>query len=113
METDGAYVNAESGEDTFHAMRDLLSNRRALLGKLGQSPGNNRPRENMQVATGEDVQSVLGILQHKANHAVLVDGKPTPRSVTHVRQYLLSQLRALDPAGNAPVPFGTPRRGEE
>src|SRR3546814_4722088 len=86
METDGAYVNAESGEDTFHAMRDLLSNRRALLGKLGQSPGNNRPRENMQVATGEDVQSVLGILQQKANHAVLVDGKPTPRSVTHVKR---------------------------
>src|SRR3546814_20465208 len=103
METDGAYVNAESGEDTFHAMRDLLSNRRALLGKLGQSPGNNRPRENMQVATGEDVQSVLGILQQKANHAVLVDGKPTPRSVTHVTQDLLSPLRALATDGKAPA----------
>ncbi|PKM07484.1 MAG: hypothetical protein CVV14_08340 [Gammaproteobacteria bacterium HGW-Gammaproteobacteria-4] len=103
METDGAYVNAESGEDAFHAMRDLLSNRRALLGKLGQNPASNRPRENTQVASGEDVQSVLGILQQKANHAVLVDGKPTPRSVTHVKQDLLSQLRSLATDGKSPA----------
>jgi hypothetical protein len=103
METDGAYVNAESGEDTFHAMRDLLSNRRALLGKLGQSPASNRPRENTQVASGEDVQSVLGILQQKSNHAVLVDGKPTPRPVTHVKQDLLSQLRSLATDGKSPA----------
>lgn len=103
METDGAYVNAESGEDAFHAMRDLLSNRRALLGKLGQSPGANRQQGNTQVASGDDVQSVLGILQQKANHAVLVDGKPTPRSVTHVKQDLLTQLRALATDGKSPA----------
>jgi len=103
METDGAYVDTGSGEDTFHALRDLLSNRRALLGKLGQSPASNRPRENVQVASGDDVQSVLGILQQKANHAVLVDGKPTPRSVTHVKHDLLTQLRALAADGKSPA----------
>src|SRR3546814_18261187 len=39
----------------------------------------------------------------RSNHAVLVDGKPTPRSVTHVKQDLLSQLRALATDGKAPA----------
>lgn len=101
-----ALADSASGENTFSVLRDLLASRRALLGKLGQGPaaGANQPsRENLHVASEDDVQSILGVLQHKANHAVLVDGQPAARSVTHVKQDLLSQLRQVAPAGKAPA----------
>lgn len=96
----------DGGENTFSVLRDLLASRRALLGKLGQGPAanaGNTARENLHVASEEDVQSILGVLQQKTNHAVLVDGQPAPRSVTHVKQDLLSQLRQVAPAGKAPA----------
>lgn len=96
------------GENTFSVLRDLLASRRALLGKLGQGKAaatadTARKSENLHVVSEDDVQSVLGVLQQKSNHAVLVNGQPLPRSVTHVKQDLLSQLRQIAPDGKAPA----------
>lgn len=98
-------LDAAGGENTFSVLRDLLASRRALLGKLGQGPAAApaKPKEHLHVVSEDDVQSVLGVLQHKANHAVLVNGQPATRSVTHVKQDLLSQLRQVAPEGKAPA----------
>jgi hypothetical protein len=98
-------LDTAGGENTFSVLRDLLASRRALLGKLGQGPaaGAAKPKEHQHVVSEDDVQSVLGVLQHKPNHAVLVNGQPAPRSVTHVKQDLLNQLRQIAPEGKAPA----------
>jgi hypothetical protein len=94
----------QSRQDTemFDVLRQLLAGRRSLLGKLG----NAKPAQNgtpAYVASPEEVQSVLGLLQTRAPAPVVVDGKAQPRSVTHLKQDLLAQLRKVAPAGQAPA----------
>jgi hypothetical protein len=95
---------AQSQQDTemFDVLRQLLAGRRSLLGKLN----NAKPAQNGDpawVASGQDVQRVLGALQAQPPAPVVVDGKPQPRSVTHLKQDLLNQLRQHTPAGQAPA----------
>jgi hypothetical protein len=94
----------QSRQDTemFDVLRQLLAGRRSLLGKLGSA----KPAHNSApayVASPEEVQSVLGQLQTRAPAPVVVDGKAQPRSVTHLKQDLLAQLRKVAPAGQAPA----------
>lgn len=91
-------TGGDQANEMFAILRQLLAGRRQLAGKFGQ-PGNDRPREGAFVASQEDVQSVLGLLQQKPAASVLVDGQPAPRSINHVKQDLLAQLRQLAPAG--------------
>ena len=85
----------------FDVLRELLAGRRSLLGKLGQA----KPAKSSApswVASGDDVQSVLGKIQHRAPSPVMVEGKLQPRTVTHLKQDLLAQLRQSAPSGHAP-----------
>lgn len=91
-----------SGAETFSVLRNLLANRRAVLGKLSQGAPAPAP-ENVHVASEDDVQSVLGSLQARGTHSVIVNGKPAARTVTHLKQDLLSQLRQIAPDGKAPA----------
>lgn len=88
-------------EEMFSILRQLLSSRRELTGKLSghtaQAPA------NLYVASPTEVESVLGVLQQKPTASVLVDGKPTLRSVQHVKQDLLAQLRQMAPQGKTPA----------
>ncbi|KFN41981.1 DUF1631 domain-containing protein [Arenimonas metalli] len=92
---------AASGEDTFQQMRHLLAGRRQLLGKLvgGQPSGSGG---GVPVST-DQVQDVLGQLQQKATPTMMVNGKPTPRTVTHLKQDLLAQLRQHTPGNQPPA----------
>src|SRR5690606_39301850 len=53
-------------------------------------------------ATGR-VQQALGVLEHKAPATVVANGKPAPRTVNHLKQDLLAQLRQAVPDGKAPA----------
>lgn len=86
----------------FAILRQLLAGRRQLAGKFGQTGAPARQGPSF-VATPDDVQSILGLLQQKPTSAVLVDGKPAPRSVNHVKQDLLAQLRQCAPDGAVPA----------
>ncbi|HEX4855038.1 DUF1631 family protein, partial [Arenimonas sp.] len=92
---------AGSGEDTFQQMRHLLAGRRQLLGKLvgGQPSGS---AGGVPVST-DQVQDVLGQLQQKAAPTMMVNGKPMPRTVTHLKQDLLAQLRQHTPGNQPPA----------
>lgn len=85
----------------FDMLRELLSGRRALLGKLGGAQA--KPPPNAHVATRDDVQAVLSLLQAREPAPVVVDGKPTLRSVSHLKQDLLAQLRQVTPPGMSPT----------
>ncbi|KAA2285329.1 DUF1631 domain-containing protein [Arenimonas fontis] len=94
-------AGSDAAGDAFQQMRQLLAGRRQLLGKLTGSrtvPGD----AGIPVAT-DLVQQALGVLQHKAPATVVVDGKPAPRTVNHLKQDLLAQLRQAVPDGKAPA----------
>ncbi len=90
-----------AAEDAFLQMRHLLAGRRQLLGKLvGGKAGS---AETGHPVTTDQVQNVLGALQHKVSPTVMVNGKPAPRTITHLKQDLLAQLRQATPDNKAPA----------
>lgn len=98
------YVQQQAQQDTemFDVLRQLLAGRRALLGKLGGArPGQKAAPSH--VVSPQDVQGVLGQLQLRPPAPVLVEGKPQPRSITHLKQDLMAQLRQVTPEGHAPA----------
>ena len=98
----GSSARQESAaEDTFQQMRHLLAGRRQLLGKL--VGGKSSPSEAGYVVSTDQVQNMLGALQHRNGATVMVNGKPVPRTVTHLKQDLLAQLRQSTPDNQAPA----------
>ena len=90
-----------SPDDAFQQMRHLLAGRRQLLGKLvGGRPASVGATEPVST---QQVQDVLGKLQHKNNTTVMVNGKPAQRTITHLKQDLLAQLRQSTPEGKPPA----------
>ena len=85
----------------FDVLRQLLAGRRSLLGKLGDKAAT--PPGPTHTVSPQQVQQVLGTLQNKPAAPVVVDGKPQPRSVTHLKQDMLAQLRRVTPDGAAPA----------
>jgi hypothetical protein len=96
----GAGEGAPADGRMFDMLRELLAGRRALLGKLGGAQ--SKPPPNAHVASRDDVQAVLSLLQAREPAPVLVDGKPAPRSLSHLKQDLLTQLRQVTPPGMSP-----------
>jgi hypothetical protein len=90
-----------AAEDAFLQMRHLLAGRRQLLGKLVGSK--SASAEAGHPVSTDQVQNVLGALQHKASPTVMVNGKPAPRTITHLKQDLLAQLRQATPGNKAPT----------
>ncbi len=82
--------------ELFDTMRDLLAGRRHALG-LPQPA-----TEGSHQVRGEDVQSVLASLQTKPTPTMMMGGKLVSRSVSHLKQDVLSQLRQVTPDGKAP-----------
>lgn len=84
--------------ELFHTLRELLSGRRQAL---GQAPP---PRDSTSdyVATGEDIQSVLGSLQHRPAAPMILGGRVVQRTIGHLKQDLVQQLRQFTPDGKPP-----------
>lgn len=105
--TPGAPATASVGQegnasdDAFQQMRHLLAGRRQLLGKL--VGGRQASVGGTEQVSTQQVQDVLGKLQQKAGTTVMVNGKPTQRTITHLKQDLLAQLRQSTPDGKPPA----------
>jgi sRNA-binding protein len=82
--------------ELFTTLRELLAGRRHALGMPEGAASSG------YVPSGEDVQSVLSALQSKPVSPLMMGGKVVQRSVAHLKQDLLSQLRQLAPDGRAP-----------
>lgn len=81
----------------FTSLRDLLADRRRSLGTPPPpSPANG-------VVSRSTLQEMLGKLQGDPIQNLQQDGKTISRSVTHLKQDLLQQLRANSPDGHAPT----------
>ncbi|MCB1561556.1 MAG: DUF1631 domain-containing protein [Xanthomonadales bacterium] len=90
---------SEADLQSFEALRQLLSGKRNLLGKLGGGRSGGAPEIT---ASLNDVQAGLGMLQARPATSTVTDGVARPRTVRQVKQDLLVQLRRNAPAGKAP-----------
>ncbi len=84
--------------ELFHTLRELLSGRRQAVG----TPPPDRSTVSSYTATGEDLQAVLGALQNKPAAPMVLGGRVVQRSISHVKQDLLNQLRQFTPDGRPP-----------
>ncbi len=87
----------------FDTMRDLLAQRRSVLGLPTEESGEGR------AAVPEELQAALSTLQARPVAPVMVGGKPALRSVQHLRQDMLTQLRQMSPDGRTPRLAGEQR----
>jgi hypothetical protein len=82
--------------ESFVQMRHLLAGRRQLLGKLNPDRSGG-DRETAREVSTEQLQQVLGRLQNRPASPVMVNGRPATRSIQHLKQDLLAQLRSASP----------------
>lgn len=90
-------ANDPQGQMIFDDMRDLLAGRRKALGLA--------PTMSPEVAypvRHDDIETVLAGLQNKPASPLYVGGKPVARTVGHIKQDMLNQLRQLAPEGKSP-----------
>jgi hypothetical protein len=83
--------------ESFFQMRQLLAGRRQLLGKLNPERGTAPDRESMREVSTEQLQQVLHRLQNRPASPVMVNGRPATRSIQHLKQDVLAQLRQQSP----------------
>lgn len=92
-----------AGDDTrdselFDTLRELLAGRRqAAVAEPAQSATTSN-----YVASSEDLQAVLGNLQSRPAAPMVLGGRVVQRSIAHLRQDLLNQLRQFTPDGRPP-----------
>ncbi len=95
---------ASANEDIYTNLRELLKSARppatAMVQEAGVGASVGAGRYG--VASPNDVQSILGLLQRRPAAKVLVNGQQRPQSINHVKQDLLAQLRQL--TGNDAAP---------
>jgi hypothetical protein len=91
-----AAASDDRDAELFTTLRELLAGRRSALGVADSAPANG------YMPSSEDLQSVLNTLQTKPISPMMMGGKLVQRSVGHLKQDLLSQLRQHAPDGKAP-----------
>ena len=91
-----------ANDQGYDLLRQLMSSRRQLLGKL--NPDRNRDsREAPFVVAAPDLQEALRSLQHRPISPVIAHGRATPRNIGHLKQDMLAMLRRISPNEEAPA----------
>lgn len=88
-------VDAARDEESFARLRELLAQRRTILGLAGEEAGEGH------VASGDELQAVLAGLQNRPP-LVKSGGRMVPRTMQHLRQDMLAHLRQFSPGGQPP-----------
>lgn len=91
-----ATEEAPSDAELFATLRELLSGRRG--GGSARPAGANA----VSLASPQDVQGVLSVLQSQPVAPIMVNGRWTTRKAQHIKQDIQAQLRALAAPGQAP-----------
>ncbi|MBD8527885.1 DUF1631 family protein [Pseudomarimonas arenosa] len=89
---------AADDAQVFDGLRQLLAGRRSLVSKLS---GRGASAPTGPIAKAEDLQAVLDRMQHLPASVTSRDGKAVTRTINHLKQDLMMQLRAGQPDGKA------------
>ncbi len=91
-----------ANDQGYNLLRQLMSSRRQLLGKL--NPDRNRDsREAPHVVGATDLQEALRGMQERPISPVIAHGRAAPRNVGHLKQDMLALLRRISPNQEAPA----------
>ena len=82
----------------FSSLRGLLAARRRALNIKPSTPS-----ASSYMASRQDLQSVLGNMQQGPTGGFQQGGKAVTRTISHLKQDLLTQLRTASPDGQTPV----------
>lgn len=88
-------------DQAYGVLRQLMSSRRQLLGKLNPDRG-RETREAPYVVPPSTLQEVLRGMQSRPFAPVVAQGRAMPRSVGHLKQDMLALLRRVAPNQEAP-----------
>ena len=92
-------AGAEGGDsEMFSSLRGLLAARRRALNIKPSTPS-----ASSYMASRQDLQSVLGNMQQGPTGGFQQGGKAVTRTISHLKQDLLTQLRTASPDGQTPV----------
>ena len=87
---------AARADAALGTLRELLAQRRTSLAPPQEEPAGG------YVASAEELQAVLGALQGRAPAPVQMGGRGVQRTVQHLRQDMLAELRRFSPDGRPP-----------
>ncbi len=95
----GGESAAKEADDAqmFSSLRGLLAERRRSLGTASTSVPNGTEVRR------DDLQDALGTLQAKPAQRFQQDGKTVTRSISHIKQDLLNELKTRNPGSKAPA----------
>lgn len=93
---DASTATAIADSELFNTLRELLAGRRSLSGE-------QKTPSAAAIASTNDIQGILSVLQAQPVAPIMVGGKWVSRRVGHIKQDVQAQLRALAPAGSAPL----------
>ena len=85
----------ERDSELFTMLRELLAGRRHALGAATPEV----PQAGSYVPTGDELQSVLGMLQTKPIAPIVLGDRLVPRAVSQVKHDLIAHLRQLTSLG--------------
>jgi hypothetical protein len=91
-----------ANDQAYGVLRQLMSSRRQLLGKLNPDRGRDS-REAPFVVPPTALQEVLYSMQSRPFAPVMAQGRAMPRNVGHIKQDMLAMLRRVAPNQEAPA----------
>ena len=91
-----------ANDQAYGVLRQLMSSRRQLLGKLNPDRGRDS-REAPFVVPPTALQEVLYSMQSRLFAPVMAQGRAMPRNVGHIKQDMLAMLRRVAPNQEAPA----------
>ena len=87
----------------FDEIRDLLAFQRGTHGGPSGSASASAPSGPVHQPVQQEVQRALSLLQPSTATSVNMGGRIVPRTVAHLKQDLLAQLKRAAPLGETPV----------
>jgi hypothetical protein len=98
--THGGAIASDEG---YTVLRQLLSGRRQLLGKLNSVRSREGRESTPHVVSANDVQEALRNMQSRPAAPVMSHGRSTARNIGHLKQDMLALLRRVAPDQEAPA----------
>ncbi|MEO8159888.1 MAG: DUF1631 family protein [Arenimonas sp.] len=94
---------ALASDEGYQVLRQLMSGRRQLLGKLSSVRSREGREATAHVVSGNDLQEALRGLQTRPPAPVMSRGRAAARNIGHLKQDMLALLRRGSPDQQAPA----------
>jgi hypothetical protein len=103
MQVAATHGGALASDEGYAVLRQLLSGRRQLLGKLNSVRTRDGRESAQHVVSANDLQEALRGMQTRPPAPMMSQGRTTNRNIGHLKQDMLALLRRISPNQEAPA----------